>query len=229
MNLLIVEVEDEKELLKYYLKKQNYTIFEAKSYEEALSFIHKKKIHLAILDLMVPNINGITLLKQIREYSFIPVIFLTSKVNELDKIKAFENGADDYILKPFNPSDLMLRVHSNLRRYYDYTNNKNQSVSNVLSLGCLTLDLNRCICMKNNDEIHLKNKEFKILKMLMTSSGRVFTTKQIYEAVWNECFLNDSNPVMVQISRIREKIEDDPKNPQCLKTIRGLGYKMEKR
>lgn len=228
MNLLIVEDEaDLREPLKYHLEKVNFKIFEAEDGEEALNIINNEKINLAILDIMMPNMDGITLLKQIRKNSFIPVIFLTSKMNNLDKIKAFENGADDYIIKPFNPSDLILRVNSNLRRYYDYTNTNNKSQNNILTLRDLKLDLTRCLCIKNGNEIYLKNKEFKILEMLMKSPSRVFTTKQIYENVWGDCYLNDSNPVMVQISRIREKIEEDPKNPQYLKTIRGLGYKME--
>lgn len=230
MNILIAEDEaDLRELLKYHLEKHNYTVFEASNGIEAIDIINAEKVDLAILDIMMPRMDGIELLKKIRESHFFPVIFLTSKLGELEKIKAFESGADDYLIKPFDPSDLLLRVQSNLRRTYQYgqVTSENTEAANVIRLGALTLDTEKCSLKKGDDIIPLKNKEYKLLELLMSSPGRVYTTKQIYESVWEDLYLNDANPVMVQISRIREKIEDDPKSPKYLKTIRGLGYKME--
>lgn len=175
---------------------------------------------------MMPNIDGITVMEEIRKTSVIPIIFITAMSTDSDKVLALGLGADDYIVKPVNAIELTARVASQLRRCYQYVNNKEEYTEIVL--GELTLNKENYEVYKNNIKIDLNPKEFKILDLLMSNSGRVYTKKQIYEKVWEESYFGDDNTLLVHLSHLREKIEDNPKSPKYLKTIRGIGYKFEK-
>ena len=175
---------------------------------------------------MMPNIDGITVMEEIRKTSVIPIIFITAMSTDSDKVLALGLGADDYIVKPINTIELTARVASQLRRCYQYVNNKEEYTKIVL--GELTLNKENYEVYKNNIKIDLNPKEFKILDLLMSNSGRVYTKKQIYEKVWEESYFGDDNTLLVHLSHLREKIEDNPKSPKYLKTIRGIGYKFEK-
>lgn len=175
---------------------------------------------------MMPNIDGITVMEEIRKSSVIPIIFITAMSTDSDKVLALGLGADDYIVKPVNAIELTARVASQLRRCYQYVNNKEEYTEIVL--GELTLNKENYEVYKNNIKIDLNPKEFKILDLLMSNSGRVYTKKQIYEKVWKENYFGDDNTLLVHLSHLREKIEDNPKSPKYLKTIRGIGYKFEK-
>ncbi|MGG5461773.1 response regulator transcription factor [Clostridium sp. B9] len=224
MNILIAEDEqDIRELLELHLVKEGYTVFKATNGLEALDILKKENIHLALLDVMMDGLDGFNLLKKLREWSQIPVIFLTAKIEDDDKILGLGLGADDYVIKPFRPVELMARIKSNLRRCYRYSGE-----IEIIKAGDLELDKEGCTVKRNGESISLNAKEFKILEMLMSSLGRVFTKKQIYENVWQEDYLGDDNTIMVHISHLREKIEDDPKSPAKIKTIRGIGYRFEK-
>lgn len=173
----------------------------------------------------MPNIDGITVMEEIRKTSVIPIIFITAMSTDSDKVLALGLGADDYIVKPINAIELTARVSSQLRRCYQYVNNKEESTKIVL--GELTLNKENYEVYKNNIKIDLNPKEFKILDLLMSNPGRVYTKKQIYEKVWEENYCGDDNTLLVHLSHLREKIEDSPKSPKYLKTIRGIGYKFE--
>ncbi|KDR94722.1 DNA-binding response regulator, OmpR family, contains REC and winged-helix (wHTH) domain [Peptoclostridium litorale DSM 5388] len=223
--LIVEDEEDIRHLLYLHLAKEGYEIFEARDGVEALEIFNRENIDLLIVDVMMPRMDGFTLVKNIRESSQVPVIFLTAKAEEQDKILGLGLGADDYVVKPFSIIELLSRVNAHLRRYIQYSP-KGQP-SNLIKNGILRIDLDNYALQKNSIEIDLNPKEFKMLKLFMENLGRVFTKKQIYEAVWQEPYFGDSNTIMVHISHLRDKIEPDPKNPSYLKTIRGIGYRME--
>ena len=224
MNILIAEDEqDIRNLLELHLLKEGYTVFKAVNGLEALDILKKEHIHLALLDVMMDGIDGFNLLKMLREWSQIPVIFLTAKIEDDDKILGLGLGADDYVIKPFKAVELMARIKSNLRRCYKYSGE-----NELINIGNLELSKEGCTVKKDGEIVTLNAKEFKILEMLMSNIGRVFTKKQIYENVWQEEYLGDDNTIMVHISHLRDKIEEDPKNPCKIKTIRGIGYRFEK-
>ncbi|GCD09258.1 DNA-binding response regulator [Clostridium tagluense] len=225
MNILIVEDEqDIRELLEIHLSKEGYKIFTAEDGMQALDIFQNKDIDIALLDVMIPKIDGFNVLKKIRETSEIPVIFITAREEESDKILGLGLGADDYVIKPFSPIEIIARVKAQLRRYYKYSNKAHKTVTIV---GELMLDKESCSIYKNNIELALNPKEYRLLGFILENPGKVYTKKQLYEIVWENPYYGDSNTIMVHISHIREKIEDDPKNPKYLKTIRGIGYKME--
>jgi len=225
LNILIAEDEkDIRDLVSLHLSKDDYKVFEAENGIEAINIFESNKIDLAILDVMMPKLDGFAVIKKIRESSTIPVIFVTARDEDMDKILGLGLGADDYMVKPFSPLELTARVQAQLRRYYKYTNSQNVT---ELVLGDLTLDKESCTLHKVKNRIELNAKEFKILEFLMENKGKVFTKKQLYEKVWEEPYYGDDNTIMVHISHLRDKIEDDPKNPKYLKTIRGIGYKIE--
>lgn len=225
MNILIAEDEkDIRDLVSLHLSKDDYKVFEAENGIEAINIFENNKIDLAILDVMMPKLDGFAVIKKIRESSTIPVIFVTARDEDMDKILGLGLGADDYMVKPFSPLELTARVQAQLRRYYKYTNSQNVT---ELVLGDLTLDKESCTLHKSQKRVELNAKEFKILEFLMENKGKVFTKKQLYEKVWEEPYYGDDNTIMVHISHLRDKIEDDPKNPKYLKTIRGIGYKIE--
>ncbi|MBT2293691.1 response regulator transcription factor [Paenibacillus albidus] len=225
--ILIADDETEiVELLQLYLEKE-YTLLEANSGPEALLLIQNHKIDLAILDIMMPGMDGLQLLKKIRqEYQF-PVLFLSAKSQHHDKILGLELGADDYIAKPFNPLEIAARVGALLRRVHQFDAPAVEAKSEQLKLGELTLDRASCLLYRSGEPVALTSTEYKIVELLMEQPGRVFTRKKIYEAVWEDFYVYEDNSIMVHISNIREKIEQDSKKPEYLKTIRGLGYKFE--
>ena len=226
MNILIVEDEqDIRELLEIHLSKEGYKIFTAEDGMKALNIFENKDIDIALLDVMIPKIDGFKVLKKIRETSEIPIIFITAREEESDKILGLGLGADDYVIKPFSPIEIIARVKAQLRRYYKYSN---KTYKTEIIIGQLMLDKESCSIYKNNIEVALNPKEYRLLEFILENPGKVYTKKQLYEIVWENSYYGDSNTIMVHISHIREKIEDDPKNPKYLKTIRGIGYKMEK-
>ena len=230
----ILVVEDDAQIrdgIEIYLKTQNYEVFKAKDGVEGLEVLHKQKIHLAIIDVMMPRIDGIRMVMELRkEYDF-PVIMLSAKSEEVDKIMGLNMGADDYVTKPFQPLELLARVNSQLRRYTRYMGGKEQANKeqngHVLRVGGLELNEDTIEVRVDGEEAKLTPMEFKILQLLMKSPGRVFSADEIYERVWNEEAIN-TDTVMVHVRHIREKIEINPKEPKYLKVVWGIGYKIEK-
>ena len=232
----ILVVEDEKgirEAIQIYLKNQGYRVFLAENGQEGLNIIKRETIHLAVVDIMMPVMDGITMTMEVRkEYDF-PIIFLSAKSEDIDKITGLNIGADDYITKPFGSMELLARVRSQLRRYEQILMLKEHAVSSanreeeIYSIGTLELNSTTKEVRVDNQIVKLRPKEFMILKLLMKHAGRVFSAQQIYEAVWNEEAIN-TETVMVHIRKLREKIELDPKHPRYLKVVWGIGYKIEK-
>lgn len=224
--LLIAEDEDEiRELLKSYLEKEGYEVIEAHDGIEAIKAFYDHTFDLVLLDVMMPKIDGYEVLKKIREKSTLPVIFITARSEDVDKLSGFGHGADDYICKPFSFNEISMRIHAHLRRCYEY--HKDSKQSSIVN-GDLYFDTDRFMLFKNGTEITLNPKELGIVKLFMENPNVVFTKKQLYELIWKESFYGDSNTIMVHMSHIRDKIEDDPKIPKYVKTIRGIGYRMEK-
>lgn len=217
--LIAEDDEDIVELLSLYLESNNYEITSANNGEDALNTIKEETISLAIVDIMMPKMNGYELIKSIRKFSDIPIIITSAKSMDNDKILGIDIGADVYITKPFNPLEVVAYVKSLLKR-------KTNSL-NVIKIGALTLDQERYVVMKNDKVITLTSVEYKILSKLMLNSGKVLSKSQLYEYINGEEFQNDDNTMMVHISNLRSKIEDDPANPEYIKTVRGVGYKIE--
>jgi len=232
----ILVVEDEKgirEAIQIYLKNQGYHVFLAENGQEGLEIVKREAIHLAVVDIMMPVMDGITMTMEVRkEYDF-PIIFLSAKSEDIDKITGLNIGADDYITKPFGSMELLARVRSQLRRYEQILMLKEHAVSlvnseeEIYSIGALELNSTTKEARVDNQIVKLRPKEFMILELLMKHAGRVFSAQQIYEAVWNEEAIN-TETVMVHIRKLREKIELDPKHPRYLKVVWGIGYKIEK-
>ena len=229
----ILVVEDDKEILegiKIYLKNQGYVVFGAGNGLEGLEIIEKEDIHLAIVDIMMPKMDGITMTMRLREKHEFPVIMLTAKSEEIDKITGLNIGADDYVTKPFAPMELMARVNSQLRRYRKFREALEGKAEvrqdNVLVVGGLELDEEKASVTADGNPVKLTPLEFKVLALLMKYPGRVFSADELYERVWNEKAIT-TDTVMVHIRKIREKIERDPKNPRYLKVVWGVGYKIE--
>jgi DNA-binding response OmpR family regulator len=226
--ILIADDEAEiVELLRLYLEK-DYNIVEANSGTDALIQVQSHKIDLAILDIMMPGLDGLQLLKKIREVHHFPVLFLSAKSEHYDKILGLELGADDYISKPFNPLEIVARAGALLRRVHHFDAQIiEEKAAEQIVLGELRLDQSQCLLYRSGEPVILTSTEYKILELMMKQPGRVFTRKKIYEAVWEDFYVYEDNSIMVHISNIREKIEQDSKKPVYLKTIRGLGYKIE--
>ncbi len=230
MDINVLVVDDEKEiceLIEIYLEKEGYNVFKAYDGLEAVNIIRKEDINLALIDIMIPEINGYKVVKKIREGGKIPIIMISAKTEPQDKILGLDLGADDYITKPFNPLELVARVNAQLRRFYEFNEVKTENeLERVIKYKELTLDTGRGVLLKGEQEINLTSKEFKIMSMLMGRIGQIFTKKQIYEEVWEEQYFGEDNIIMVHMSKLRDKIEDIPKEPKYLKTVRGLGYKI---
>lgn len=228
MNLLIAEDEaDIRNLLKISLEEEGYTVFPAMDGLEALEILKREEVHLAILDVMMPRLDGFNLLRKIRESSTLPVIFLTARAEDMDKVLGLGMGADDYLAKPFSMNELIARVKAHLRRNHEYiTPAQNEEV--CLQYGRLRLDKKSCCLYVDDRPVELNAKEYKLLLLFMENPQRVFTKKQLYTAVWEEDFYYDDNTIMVHISHLRNKIEADPQNPEYIKTIRGIGYKLHR-
>lgn len=230
MDNKILIAEDDEDiigLLKLYLEKDGYELILANDGEEAFAKVLQNDISLAILDIMMPKMNGYELTKKLREVTQIPILILSAKNQDSEKILGLDLGADDYLTKPFNPLEVLARVRSLLRRSYEFKV-ENVENDNIITLGEITLDDNARIIRKNGEEIQFTATEYKIVALLMKKPGRVFTKAQIYECINGEYYQSDDNSLMVHIYRIREKIESDSKNPIYVKTVRGLGYKFEK-
>ena len=232
MKHTILLVEDElgiRETVKIFLKSQNYEVIEAENGKEGLDALKNNDIHLAIVDIMMPVMDGLTMTMKLREVSDIPVIFLTAKTEDIDKITGLNLGADDYITKPFEPMELIARVNSNLRRYEQILNLKGntQKPNNQLIVGGLVLDQETKEVFVNGQSVRLTKKEFQILELLMSYPGKVYSAEEIYESIWEETAIN-TETIMVHVRRLREKIEANPKHPEYLKAVWGVGYKIEK-
>lgn len=226
MNILIADDEsDIRNLVKISLMEYGYTPLTAQNGKEAWDILMTNDVHLAILDVMMPVMDGFNLLRKIREHSTIPVIFLTARDDEMDKVLGLGLGADDYLSKPFSITELMARVGAQLRRSNEYLTPKEKEAA-IITYGELSIDKGKCCAFKNGNLIELNAKEYKLLLYFMENPERVFTKRQLYNAVWGEEFYFDDNTVMVHISRIRSLIEDDQQRPKYLKTIRGIGYKL---
>ncbi|WP_019850573.1 response regulator transcription factor [Desulfitobacterium sp. PCE1] len=227
MNILVCD--DDKEIveaIKIYLTNEGYTIYKAFNGLQALEIIEEQAIHLVIMDIMMPQMDGIRATMKIREERNIPVIMLSAKSEDTDKIMGLNMGADDYITKPFNPLELIARVKSQLRRYV--TLGSLETKTNVYQSGGLMIDdESKCVTV-DGEEVKLTPVQYKILKLLTANAGRVFSIDQIYENVWNEAAFSAENTVAVHIRKIREKIEINPKEPKYLKVVWGIGYKIEK-
>ncbi|WP_394233542.1 response regulator transcription factor [Niallia oryzisoli] len=227
MNILVCD--DDKAIVDaigIYLENEGYRIFKAFNGVEALQLIDDQEIHLIIMDIMMPKMDGITATIKIRAENKIPLIMLSAKSEDYDKILGLNIGADDYITKPFNPLELIARVKSHLRRYT--TLGGLESKSNVYQSGGLVIDDESKTISVDGEEVHLTPVQYKILKLLTANAGRVFSIEDIYEKVWNETAFSPENTVAVHIRKIREKIEINPKEPRYLKVVWGVGYKVEK-
>ena len=228
----VLVVEDDKEIrdgIEIYLKSQGYEVFKAADGIEGLEIIYREEIHLAIVDVMMPGLDGIRTTLKVRETSSIPIIILSAKSEDADKILGLNIGADDYITKPYNPMELVARVKAMLRRYLALgTLAGAPARENVVTLGGLSLDLDEKQLTVDGAPVRLTATEYRIVALLMQNPGRVYNAEEIYERVWNEPGFSVENTVMVHIRRIREKIEINPKNPKYLKVVWGIGYKIEK-
>ncbi len=229
----ILIVEDDKEIregIEIYLKSQGYVVFQAGDGIEALEVLDREEIHLAIVDVMMPRMDGITMMIKVREkgYEF-PVIMLSAKSEEVDKIMGLNMGADDYVTKPFTTMELLARVNSHLRRYGRFlaATCGQQKSEKVHVIGGLELNEETVEVSVDGKPVKLTPLEFKILALLMKNPGRVFSAEEIYERVWNEQAVN-TDTIMVHIRKIREKIEINPKEPKYLKVVWGVGYNIEK-
>ncbi len=225
----VLVVDDEKEIIdaiEIYLQSEDIIILKAYDGVEALEILEKEKIHLVIMDIMMPNMDGMRATMKIREDKNIPIIILSARSQDTDKILGLNVGADDYITKPFNPLELIARVKSQLRRYMDLGHYKSENDSERIKVGDLVLDQKSKSFQVNGDSVKITPIEYKILELLMSNVGRVYSAEAIYESVWGErCISTDT--VMVHVRRIREKIEIDPKNPRYLKVVWGIGYKID--
>lgn len=226
----ILVVDDDREIvnaIEIYLKKENYKIIKAYNGNEAIKEIKQNEIHLIILDIMMPEKDGLETLEEIRKERSIPVILLSAKSEDYDKIEGLNSGADDYITKPFNPLELIARVNSNLRRYVKLGSIENKETDNIYRTGNLIIEDDTKKVSVDEKEVKLTATEFNILKFLLQNKGKVFSIPQIYESVWKEEGFGAENIIAVHIRHIREKIEINPKEPKYLKVIWGIGYKIE--
>lgn len=229
--LQVLIVDDDREIVRAIAKNleiEGYGVLKAYDGLQALDLITQEKVHLVLLDIMMPNLDGLSATMKIREKKNIPIILLSAKSEESDKILGLTMGADDYITKPFSPSELMARVKSQLRRYMTLGDYRGDSDEKKFVVGGLLLDTESKQLFVDGEPVRLTAKEYKIMKLFMKSPGRVFSAEEIYERVWEEEAYSVENTVMVHIRRIREKIEINPREPRYLKVVWGIGYKMEK-
>lgn len=226
--ILIVD-DDEKirNLLSIYLENEGYKTIKAGDALGALKILESERIELILLDIMMPNMDGIEACMKIREDRNMPIIMMSAKSEDIDKIQGLASGADDYITKPFNPMELIARVKSQIRRYKKYNAEASLDTA-VIEIGDLKINTDTRQIWVRGAEVRLTPKEFDILELLARNKGIVLSISKIYEAVWKEDFLKSDNTVMVHITKIREKIEDDPKSPIYIKTVWGIGYKIWK-
>ena len=229
MEYTILVADDEKEirdLLRLYLENEKYNVIEAKDGKQALDMLRSNKVDLCLLDIMMPNIDGYHVLQELRKESNMPVIILSAKDADSEKILGLNLGADDYISKPFNPLEAIARVNSNIRRFYKLGATDSVKVKEKLKVRELELDTDACVLKKNGQVVELTSVEYRIMELVMSHPGKVYTKQQIYEAGWEDDFVVADNNIMVCISKLRSKLSED--QTEYIKTIRGLGYRMEK-
>lgn len=232
MNKSILIVDDEKEiadLIEVYLKNDGYSVYKFYNGSDALRCVESKHIDLAILDVMLPDLDGFHICQQIRKKHFFPIIMLTAKVEDTDKILGLTLGADDYITKPFNPLEVVARVKTQLRRYVKYNNtgSENPEEINEYDIKGLCINKDTHICTLYGKELSLTPIEFSILWYLCSNKGNVVSSEELFEGVWGEKYLDNNNTVMVHIGRLREKLREPAKKPKFIKTVWGVGYKIE--
>lgn len=228
MKILVVEDDQEIcEMLADFLKSENFEVDTANDGRRACGKFDTESFDLVLLDLMIPGIGGMDVLQHIRSRSVAPVIILSAKDSETDKTLGLGLGADDYITKPFSLAEVLARIRANLRRTMQYDAGRGQGrETEVLKAGCLVMDLTDYTLTKNGAKIELTAKEFAILQLLMKNPGKVYTKGQIYSMVWNDAYMGDENAVNVHISRLRNKLERDPRKPEYVVTVWGIGYKL---
>lgn len=227
----ILVCDDDKEIvdaIQIYLEQEGYHVFKAYDGEQAIKMLNRNDIQLLVIDIMMPRLDGIHATLQIREYSSIPIIILSAKSEDADKILGLNIGADDYVTKPFNPLELVARVKSHIRRYTKLGNINQEDEKNVYSVGGLSMNDDTKEVTIDGEIVKLTPIEYNILLLLVKNQGRVFSIDQIYESIWNEDAIGADNTVAVHIRHIREKIEINPKEPRYLKVVWGVGYKVEK-
>ena len=230
-NILVVDDEQEiADLVEIYLVSDGYKVFKASNAQDGLDILNKEDIHLCLLDIMMPGMNGLEMCKKIRETNNIPIIMLSAKSTDLDKILGLGTGADDYVVKPFNPLELTARVKSQLRRYTQLNPNSNvhETVKNEISIRGLTINKDNHKVTVYDEEVKLNPIEFDILYLLASNPGKVFSTDEIFEKVWNEKVYEANNTVMVHIRRLRGKMKEDERQDKIITTVWGVGYKIEK-
>ena len=230
-NILVVDDEQEiADLVEIYLVSDGYKVFKASNAQDGLDILNKEDIHLCLLDIMMPGMNGLEMCKKIRETNNIPIIMLSAKSTDLDKILGLGTGADDYVVKPFNPLELTARVKSQLRRYTQLNPNSNvhETVKNEISIRGLTINKDNHKVTVYDEEVKLTPIEFDILYLLASNPGKVFSTDEICEKVWNETVYEANNTVMVHIRRLRGKMKEDERQDKIITTVWGVGYKIEK-
>ena len=228
MKLLLVEDDTEiSEMLRNFLEAESFDVDAAFDGECAIRIFEENQYDLVILDLMLPVLNGLEVIKRIRKQSIVPILILSAKDKDTDKILGLGLGADDYITKPFSPTEVLARVKANLRRTMQYAQT-GPEVLPTLCTGELELNQENHIVKKNGAEIELTAKEYEILRLLLQNPQKVYTKAQLYEMVWQEDYMGDENAVNVHISRLRTKIEEDPRNPRYISTVWGIGYKLGK-
>ena len=211
-----------------YLSAAEYALFIAHDGQEALDILHRQDIHLVLMDVMMPRVDGITATARIRQESNVPIILLTAKSESSDKVLGLNVGADDYVTKPFDPVELQARVRSQLRRYTSLGSRTVEESSGIFTVGNISLNENDKAVTVDGETVTLTALEYNILRLLMKNPGRVYSSREIYESVWNEEALGSENAVAVHIRHLRQKIEINPSEPRYLKVVWGLGYKMEK-
>ena len=228
MDIKVLVADDEKEirnLLRLYLENESYKVLEAADGVQTLEMLREQKPDILLLDIMMPGIDGLHVMQQIRKESNIPIIIISARTADAERILGLNLGADDYISKPFNPLEAVARVKSQLRRFNDLGTSK-EVKSETLKLRDLVLDRQACMLEKDGTPIELTPVEYKIMELFMMSPGKVFTKQQIYEYAWGDDFIVADNNIMVSISKLRTKLDDDPS--MYIKTLRGLGYRMDK-
>ncbi|MGL5351960.1 MAG: response regulator transcription factor [Clostridium sp.] len=223
--LIVDDDENIRNLVSIYLENEGFKTINVEDAKSALDVLENKEIELILLDIMMPNIDGIEACMRIRKDKNMPIIMMSAKSEDIDKIHGLSAGADDYITKPFNPLELVARVKSQLRRYQKYNDGSN-NLKSIIEIGELIINTDTRQVWSSEKEIRLTPKEFDILELLSRNKGIVLSVRKIYEEVWKEVFFKSDNTVTVHITKIREKIECDPKNPIYIKTIWGVGYKL---
>lgn len=228
MEINILVVDDEKEiadLIELYLHNEGYTVYKFYSAKEAFKCLDSVEIDLALLDVMMPETDGFTLCREIRKTYMFPIIMLTAKVEDIDKINGLAIGADDYITKPFSPLEVVARVKAQLRRYKRYNNEEPRQ--SIIEFSGIMIDKEKHFFSLYDQEIILTPTEFKILWLLCENRGKIISSEELFEKVWNEKYFESNNTVMVHIRRLREKMNEPSKNPKYIKTVWGVGYKID--